>query len=121
MDDPTGDGVIGCGGLHVMWEDLAEVRTLATDAGGPVGAWGVRCCRTCCPWRTNEVSAACSALTFEVDFFARNGFEALEGTPVEPEVYVQLLRSHDEGVAEFLDLGRLKPSTLGNACMLRRL
>src|SRR6478752_8619321 len=25
--------VIGCGALHVMWEDLAEVRTLAVDNG----------------------------------------------------------------------------------------
>ena len=24
-------GVIGCGALHVMWEDLAEVRTLAAS------------------------------------------------------------------------------------------
>ena len=24
-------------------------------------------------------------LTFEIDFFTRNGFEVLEGTPVEPE------------------------------------
>ena len=23
--------VVGCGALHVMWEDLAEVRTLAVD------------------------------------------------------------------------------------------
>ena len=26
--------IVGCGALHVMWEDLAEIRTLATD-----GAW----------------------------------------------------------------------------------
>src|SRR3954467_12167731 len=25
------DAVIGCGALHVLWEDLAEVRTLAVD------------------------------------------------------------------------------------------
>ena len=24
-------GVIGCGALHVMWEDLGEIRTLAVD------------------------------------------------------------------------------------------
>jgi amino-acid N-acetyltransferase len=30
-DDPESGGVIGCGALHVMWEDLAEVRTLPTD------------------------------------------------------------------------------------------
>src|SRR5690242_4742733 len=28
--DPDGQ-VVGCGALHVMWEDLAEVRTLAVD------------------------------------------------------------------------------------------
>ena len=36
-------------------------------------------------------------------------------------VYEQLLRSYDEGVAEFLDLERVKPNTLGNTRMLLRL
>ena len=34
---------------------------------------------------------------------------------------VELLRSYDEGVAEFLDLERVKPNTLGNTRMLRQL
>src|SRR5262249_11446644 len=30
--DRASDGqVIGCGALHVMWEDLAEIRTIAVD------------------------------------------------------------------------------------------
>jgi amino-acid N-acetyltransferase len=33
-------------------------------------------------------------------------------------VYAELLRSHDDGVAEFLDLARVKPNTLGNTRML---
>jgi amino-acid N-acetyltransferase len=57
-------------------------------------------------------------LTFEVDFFRAHGFEAIEGTPVSPDVYAELLRSHDDGVAEFLDLARVKPNTLGNTRML---
>jgi amino-acid N-acetyltransferase len=40
---------------------------------------------------------------------------------VPPEVYAQLLRSMDEGVAEFLDLARVKPNTLGNTRMLLEL
>ena len=60
-------------------------------------------------------------LTFSVGFFARHGFEEIEGTPVSHEVYAELLRSYDEGVAEFLDLGRVKPNTLGNSRMLLRL
>ncbi|NUT57939.1 MAG: N-acetylglutamate synthase, partial [Agromyces sp.] len=31
-----------------------------------------------------------------------------------------LVRSHDEGVAEFLDLARVKQNTLGNTRMLKR-
>jgi len=51
-------------------------------------------------------------------YFTRHGFEPLAGSPVEPDVYAQLLRSYDEGVAEFLDLDRVKPNTLGNTRML---
>ena len=111
--------IVGCGALHVLWEDLAEVRTVAvleSMRGKGVGnaiigniverARGLGVDRIFC-------------LTFETEFFGRNGFEVIEGTPVEPEVYQQLLRSYDEGVAEFLDLERVKPNTLGNTRMLR--
>ena len=40
---------------------------------------------------------------------------------VDPEVYNQLLRSPDEGIAEFLDLARVKPNTLGNTRMMLEL
>ena len=40
---------------------------------------------------------------------------------VDPEIYVELLRSADEGIAEFLDLARVKPNTLGNTRMIKRL
>ena len=58
-------------------------------------------------------------LTFETKFFGRHGFEEIQGTPVEPEVYAQLLKSYDSGVAEFLDLESVKPNTLGNTRMLK--
>jgi amino-acid N-acetyltransferase len=58
-------------------------------------------------------------LTFETQFFARTGFVEIDGAPVSPEVYAQLLQSYDEGVAELLDLERVKPNTLGNHRMLR--
>ncbi len=113
--------IAGCGALHVLWEDLAEVRTLAVDEhwlGHRIGTLlldqllqvardvGVR--RVFC-------------LTFEVDFFARHGFVPIEGAPVDEDVYAELLRSYDEGVAEFLDLDQVKPNTLGNTRMLLHL
>lgn len=118
----TADGtVVGCGALHVMWEDLAEVRTLATDP-----EWVGRGVGHAVLAKLLEVArdlgiSRVFCLTFEVDFFARHGFEVVDGSVVEPEVYAELLRSDDEGVAEFLDLDRVKPNTLGNTRMLLRL
>ena len=60
-------------------------------------------------------------LTFETAFFGRHGFVEIEGAPVTREVYAELLQSYDEGVAEFLDLDRVKPNTLGNTRMLLQL
>ena len=107
----TADGVVvGCGAVHVIWEDLGEVRTLAVD---PL-------------WRKQRVGHALGltrlfCLTFEVDFFTAHDFVAVGEGLVGPEVYAELARSGDEGVAEFLDLARVKPNTLGNTRMLKSL
>ncbi|CAG7604678.1 amino-acid N-acetyltransferase [Leucobacter soli] len=117
------DRVIGYGALHVMWEQLGEVRTLGVAEGWLGRGVGHR---LICALERRAVDLGLSqlfCLTFEVDFFARHGFEAVgEDTQlVAAEVYAELLRSHDEGVAEFLDLARVKPNTLGNTRMLKRL
>jgi amino-acid N-acetyltransferase len=125
-DGPTGsaDGepeLVGFGALHVLWEDLAEVRTLATDPTYRRQGIGHILLEALLDRARDLGVSRVFCLTFEVDFFAEHGFSVIEGTPVEPEVYAQLLRSYDEGVAEFLDLDRVKPNTLGNTRMLRLL
>ncbi len=113
--------LVGCGGLHVLWEDLAEIRTLAVAAdhlGRGVGS----AILTELLRQADQIGVRrIFCLTFETDFFGRHGFEPIEGRAVTAEVYAELLRSYDEGVAEFLDLERVKPNTLGNTRMLRRL
>src|SRR6266849_10489541 len=113
--------VVGCGALHVMWEDLAEIRTIAVDAscqGQGVGHQLVEALLA----RARELGVRrVFVLTFAVKFFGRLGFEEITGEAASPEVYAELLRSYDEGVAEFLDLDRVKPNTLGNTRMLLRL
>lgn len=118
----TDDGrIVGCGALHVMWEDLGEIRTLivADDwlhrgvgrgivEGLEANARALGLSRLFC-------------LTFEVEFFTRRGFSPIGEQIVDPDVYSQLIRSPDEGVAEFLDLAHVKPNTLGNTRMIKPL
>ncbi|MEO5920480.1 MAG: amino-acid N-acetyltransferase [Pseudolysinimonas sp.] len=119
-ETPDGE-LVGCGALHVIWEDIGEVRTLAAARD----------------WRGKGVGHALLSrleddarelglhrlfcLTFEVGFFTEHGYSEIGEGLVPPEVYAELVRSPDEGVAEFLDLARVKPNTLGNTRMLREL
>jgi len=113
--------VVGCGALHVMWEDLAEVRTLAV-APGHTGRGIGRALLLALLDRARALELArVFCLTFEIDFFRANGFAELLEPGVPEPVFGQLLRSHDDGVAEFLELARVKPNTLGNTRMLIRL
>lgn len=113
-----GGQVIGCGALHVLWADLGEVRTVAVDPalrGNGIGHAIVN--------RLLEVARELQlqrlfVLTFETAFFAFHGFTEIEGTPVTAEVYDEMRRSYDVGVAEFLDLSYVKPNILGNTRML---
>ena len=118
--EPGGE-VIGCGALHVIWEDLAEVRTLAVAEPWRKSGVGSRLLEVLVQQARDVGVRRVFCLTFEVKFFARHGFVEIEGTPVAPEVYPELLRSYDEGIAEFLDLARVKPNTLGNSRMLLEL
>lgn len=110
--------VVGCGALHVLWADLGEVRTVAVDPrvkGRGIGHAIVN--RLLAVARELELRRL-FVLTFETEFFARHGFTEIDGTPVTSEVYEEMCRSYDIGVAEFLDLSYVKPNILGNTRML---
>ena len=113
--------VVGCGALHVLWEDLGEIRTVAV-APGAVGHGVGHAIVAALIARARDLGLRrLFVLTFEEKFFARHGFTEIDGTPVEPEVFAAMLRSYDAGVAEFLDLAHVKPNTLGNVRMLLHL
>ncbi|MEW9533314.1 amino-acid N-acetyltransferase [Microbispora sp. NPDC049125] len=116
-----GEQVVGCGALHVLWEDLAEIRTVAVDPSARGRGIGHRIVAALIDAARDLGVTKVFCLTFEVEFFGRHGFVPIQGTPVAPEVYAELLASYDEGVAEFLELEHVKPNTLGNERMLLHL
>ncbi len=113
--------IIGCGALHVMWEDLAEVRTVAVrESTTRVGVGSAILEALLNRARELDITRV-FCLTFETQFFGKHGFKEIEGSPVDPSVYPHMLESYDEGVAEMLGLERVKPNTLGNHRMLLEL
>jgi amino-acid N-acetyltransferase len=116
------DGVVvGCGALHILWEDLAEVRTVAVAEDLHGKGVGRKILEAIIARAKMIGVERIFCLTFETEFFGSLGFKEIQGTPVEPDVYAELLRSYDAGVAEFLDLESVKPNTLGNTRMLLNL
>lgn len=113
------EDILGFGALHVMWEHLAEVRTLATAdslQGRGIGGLVLNALLD----KAEDLGVQhVFCLTFETSFFQRHGFQIMENQSVlDADVFNQLLLSTDEGVAEFLDLARVKPNTLGNTRMI---
>ena len=113
--------VLGAAALHVLWEDIAELRTVVVDkAARGQGIGHVLVGRLVDEARELGLKRL-FVLTFETSFFARHDFVEIDGTPVSQEVYEEMRRSVDTGVAEFLDLPYAKPNTLGNSRMLLEL
>ena len=110
--------IVGCGALHVLWADLGEVRTVAVHPRVRGQGVGHAVVERLLDVARNLHLSRIFVLTFETDFFGRHGFAEIEGTPVTAEVYEEMCRSYDIGVAEFLDLSYVKPNILGNSRML---
>ena len=114
-------GIVACGALHVMWEDLGEVRTIAVVPELKRQGIGKQILEALLNHARSLGLSRVFCLTFETEFFGTFGFAAISDAPVDASVYAELLQSGDEGVAEFLDLERVKPNTLGNSRMLLQL
>ena len=119
--ETDGGVLIGCGALHVMWEDIGEVRTLAVTADRRSKGVGHALLERLESDARELGLTRLFCLTFETRFFSEHGYTEIGEGLVSPDVYAELVRSPDEGVAEFLDLARVKPNTLGNSRMLKQL
>jgi amino-acid N-acetyltransferase len=113
--------VVAAGALHVMWEDLAEVRSIVVDQNLHGKGIGHLLLTALLEKAKTLGIKRVFCLTFETGFFGKHGFQEISDVPVDEATFNELARSHDDGVAEFLDLARVKQNTLGNTRMLKLL
>ncbi len=115
------DRVVAAGALHVMWEDLAEVRSIVVDDSMRGKGIGHLLVEALIEEARKLGIKRVFCLTFETGFFGKHGFEPISDVPVDADTFEEMVRSKDVGVAEFLDLARVKENTLGNTRMLKLL
>ncbi len=87
-----GDAVVACGALHIMWDDLAEVRSLAVSEecqGQGLGALLVR--SHVQEARTLGLSTV-FALTYQPAFFERLGFQQADVMTLPRKVWNECYR-----------------------------
>ncbi|OGP92680.1 MAG: GNAT family N-acetyltransferase [Deltaproteobacteria bacterium RBG_16_48_10] len=84
--------VVGICALHICWEDLAEIRSLAVEEkirGKGIGAKLVEACLE--ESRTLGVKRV-FALTYQPDFFVRLGFEKADKSVLPHKIWTDCLK-----------------------------
>ena len=83
--------VVGVGGLHILWHDLAEVRSLAVAEemrGKGIG-------RKIVSAREDEAMSRgvtrCFALTYQKDFFSSCGYQLVENKELPQKVWTECI------------------------------
>jgi len=79
--------VVGTVCLHICWEDLAEVRSLAVAAEQAGRGIGRRLVETCLEEARQLGLKKVFALTYQDDFFGRLGFRVIEKSELPHKIW----------------------------------
>lgn len=83
--------VTGCCALHVSWDDLAEIKSLAVAAAWQKKGIGKRLVLTCLN-EANEFGAAkVFVLTYRPDFFRKFGFKKIRHASLPHKVWAECI------------------------------
>ena len=81
------EGIIGAAALHVCWEDLAEIRSLAVVEGEHSKGVGRALVQACLDEMTELGVARVFTLTYQPEFFAKMGFRSIDKNELPHKVW----------------------------------
>ena len=89
------DGTVrGVCALHIMWEDLAEIRSLAVDKEFQKRGIGRSLVKRCLKEAKDLGIKRIFALTYHPDFFKRLGFRDIDKASLPQKIWGDCLRCH---------------------------
>jgi amino-acid N-acetyltransferase len=85
--DEVDGRVVGTVRLHISWEDLAEVRSLAVETGHAGRGIGRKLVQSCLDEARELGVKKVFALTYKPDFFAKLGFAEIDKSELPQKIW----------------------------------
>lgn len=86
--------ILGVCALHIIWEDLAEVRSLAVDRGYQKLGIGKTLVKRCLKEAKELGLKRVFALTYNPEFFKKLGFVDIDKSSLPQKIWGDCLRCH---------------------------
>ncbi|MDD5509999.1 MAG: N-acetyltransferase [Dehalococcoidales bacterium] len=87
-----GEQVIACVALHVMWSDLAEIKSLAVAESSQKQGIGERMIRSCLAEAQGLGISTVFCLTYKPELFERVGFSRIDKMELPNKVWTECYR-----------------------------
>jgi len=87
-----GDIIIATCALHIYWENLAEIRSLAVKEDYQKQGLGARLVRACLDEAIYLGIKRVFTLTYKPSFFKRLGFHEIEKNTLPPKIWVDCIK-----------------------------
>ncbi|HLN79543.1 MAG TPA: N-acetyltransferase [Candidatus Bathyarchaeia archaeon] len=84
--------LVGSAAIHIMWEDLAEVRSLAVREGRMRRGVGTQLVESCISEAIMLGIARVFALTYKPEFFERLGFHTVDKAELPQKIWADCLK-----------------------------
>jgi amino-acid N-acetyltransferase len=84
--------LVGSAAIHIMWEDLAEVRSLAVREGKMRRGVGTQLVESCISEAIMLGIARVFALTYKPEFFEKLGFRVVDKAELPQKIWADCLK-----------------------------
>lgn len=86
--------IVGCVGLHIVWGDLAEIKSIVIEDKKRKRGWGRALVNSCLGEARSMRIKRVFALTKIPEFFIKLGFDVLDKTELPHKVWAECIKCH---------------------------
>jgi amino-acid N-acetyltransferase len=90
--DEQSEEIIGCGALHIVWEDLAEIRSLAVRTSDQGRGLGSQLIEALLEEARSLAIKQVFVLTYRTALFERFGFEVMDKSHLPHKIWADCIR-----------------------------